>query len=192
MNKIKFWDIVNNANINEPSNIEAGIMNIIKELELLSRNDLIKFKRYYDNYKTLAHKPLIMGVIALNCGDDNYNSAIYSANSLLDVVLLFGFDRYIKTLANPDTFSEIKQFDIDTEKFNIKAFNCTINYMISESEPHKKIIALNNHLNFSEIEKSDILTDIKYNDNINFKWNNVDELKPILENTFNTILDKKR
>ncbi len=192
MNKIKFWDIIAKANIYNSASIETGIMSILNEVEQLNRNDLIKFKRCYDNYKALAYKPLIMGVIALNCGDDNYNSAVYSANSVLDIFLLFGFDRYIKTISHPDTFSEIPRFDFNTERFNIKAFNCTINYMISESEPHKKIIALNNHLNFSEIEKSDILIDIKYNDNINFKWNNVDELKPILENTFNTILDINR
>ena len=192
MDRIKFWDIIAIANITNPSTIETGIMNILNQVEQLSRNDLIKFKRYYDNYKTLANKSLIIGVIALNCGDKDYSDTINSANSLLDIFLLFGFDRYIKTLANPDSFSEITIFDFNSERFNIKAFNCTINYMISQNEPHKKFISLNNNLNFSEIEKTDITGGIKYSNDINFKWSTVDELKNILPNTFNIIIDKKR
>ena len=192
MDKLKFWDIIEKAGINDPSNIETGIMNILNTVEQLNRNDLIKFKRYYDYYKSLANKSLIIGVIALNSSDENYNTTINSANSLIDIFLLFGYDRYIKTVANPDTFSEIHPFDFNTERFNIKAFNCTINYMISQSEPNKKIISLNNNLNFSEIENFDIINDIKYSNNINFKWSEINELKHILLNTFNIITDKKR
>ena len=192
MDKIKFWDMIAKANITTSSTIETGIMSILNEVEHLNRNDLIKFIRYYENYKALAKKPLIIGVIALNCQDENYNTTLNSANSLLDIFLLFGYDRYIKTLANPDSFSEITPFDFNTERFNIKAFNCTLNYMISENEPHKKFITLNNNLNFTKIEKDDITNDIKYSNEINFKWSNVDELKPILKNTFNIIADKKR
>lgn len=190
MDKIQFWKIIAKANIINSSTIETGIMSVLNEVEQLSSNDLIKFKLYYDYYKALANKPLIIGVIALNSDDKNYDTAINTANSLLDIFILFGYDRYLKTLASPDTFSEIDPFDFNTERFNIKAFNCTINYMITENEPNKKIISLNNNLNLSDIEKSDIMKDINYNDNINFKWNEIDELKPILKNTFNIVENK--
>lgn len=180
MDKTMFWEIIENSKIKESSSIEQGIKNVQETLKKLDTENIIKFQHYFDYYKEMGDKSLIAGISALVQGYAFYDECIDTIDYFLDILVFMGKDIFLKTLFNPDSFSEIFDLDLGGE-YDIESLNC-LTYLIMETSDYRKAYE---KYHLSEKEKKSIKEDIIYSKNIDFEWEDIKELKNILPKLFN-------
>ncbi len=174
MNKEQFWTLIDEAKINDGNTFQEGIEALLEVLDKMEVDELIAFQHYFDGYKELARKPLIEGLAAICMGVENRDEATDLSDFFIDTLVLMGKDRFLRTLEEPNTFTETFELNFGGE-YDIETLNC-ITYPLVESKTDDSYRDLYEEYVLDE----QLENDITYSVNIDIEWDSVEELAEYL------------
>lgn len=183
----KFWDIIEQAHIEQGAAINDGIAVIQKELIKLEVVEIFTFQHYFDTYKQLADRSMMLGVGALLMGCSSLDETVNLFSFFLDGVLLYGKDRYKKTLLDPDSFVETLA-QANEDEYDIEALNCLTYDVILEKDPQLDYRKMYEETGLEEEEIQQMQAELWYHDQMDITWDVIEDLQEILPRIYKEVM----
>lgn len=183
MDKELFWQIIEQARVLKGNSIDEGIRSVQDTLKSYSAEDIIKFQVIYDTYKEAADRELIMGLACLLMGCSSSDECVDVFDYFLDVLVLYGKDRYMQTLRKPDSFVETLSTK-EQEEYDVEALNCLtyMPFVVWYPDKDYKEFYLASALEEEEVDR--IMDEIVYSSFIDDEWDELGDLEGVLPKLF--------
>lgn len=178
MDKDQFWEIMSEARADQYGIVNLGIQKIGKRLKSLDLESVLKFQHYFDEYKKLANKSLVVGVACLlaDCEKDSYVDLI---DYYLEQLIILGKRCYFLVLQDPDAIAEVIE-NGEADEYDAELLNKLTFDVVQEIAPDLDYYRLYAAVSLTPEEKRQMKEEIKYAPNIDAKWKNLEEAKTLL------------